>query len=125
MTRWSTACSETAAARWSYNGVTPVVADVLHRNGLRQADIDAWAIHPGGPKILLESARSLGLPPEAAAPSWQILGEYGNMSSVSLVFVLERIVGRAGADKPIETGVAFSFVPGVTIEGILFDVVRR
>ncbi|WP_083887704.1 type III polyketide synthase [Nocardia asiatica] len=108
-----------------YNGVAPVVADVLHRNGLRQADIDGWAIHPGGPKILLESARSLGLPPEAAAPSWQILGEYGNMSSVSLIFVLERIVGRAGADKPTETGVAFSFAPGVTIEGILFDVVRR
>ncbi|WP_174185215.1 type III polyketide synthase [Nocardia barduliensis] len=108
-----------------YNGVAPVVADVLRHNGLRQPDIDVWAIHPGGPKILLESARSLGLPPEAAAASWQVLGEYGNMSSVSLIFVLERIAGRPGADKPIETGVAFSFAPGVTIEGFLFDVVRR
>lgn len=84
-----------------------------------------WAIHPGGPKILLESARSLGLPPEAASASWKVLGEYGNMSSVSLIFVLERIAGATGAKEPVSTGVAFSFAPGVTIEGLLFDVVGR
>lgn len=111
--------------QYIYNGVAPVVGDVLRRNGLRQSDIDVWAIHPGGPKILLESARSLGLPPEASSTSWEVLGEYGNMSSVSLIFVLERIAGRAEANKPVSTGVAFSFAPGVTIEGVLFDVVRR
>ncbi|MGW6424382.1 type III polyketide synthase [Nocardia sp. NPDC055053] len=105
-----------------YDGVAPVVRDTLRRNGLRQADIDVWAIHPGGPKILLESARSLGLPPEAASTSWEVLGEYGNMSSVSLIFVLERIAARTAADKPLSTGVAFSFAPGVTIEGFVFDV---
>ncbi|WP_159926854.1 MULTISPECIES: type III polyketide synthase [Nocardia] len=111
--------------QYIYNGVAPVVEEVLRRNGLRQPDIDEWAIHPGGPKILLESARSLGLPPEASSPSWDVLAEYGNMSSVSLIFVLERIAGQAGANKPTSTGVAFSFAPGVTIEGIVFDVVRR
>ncbi|MGW5218336.1 type III polyketide synthase [Nocardia sp. NPDC004085] len=111
--------------RYIYNGVAPVVADVLRRNRLRQQDIDVWAIHPGGPKILLESARSLGLPPEAASASWKVLGRYGNMSSVSLIFVLERIAGETAVNKPISTGVAFSFAPGVTIEGLLFDVVRR
>ncbi|MFC7446333.1 type III polyketide synthase [Rhodococcus daqingensis] len=110
--------------QYIYNGVAPVVGDVLRRNGLRQPDIDVWAIHPGGPKILLESARSLGLTPEASSTSWEVLGEYGNMSSVSLIFVLERIAGQAGANKPISTGVAFSFAPGVTIEGFVFDVVR-
>ncbi|WP_063020419.1 type III polyketide synthase [Nocardia niwae] len=111
--------------RYIYNGVAPVVGEVLHRNGLRQSDIDVWAIHPGGPKILLESARSLGLPPEAASTSWQVLGEYGNMSSVALIFVLERITGRTETNQPISTGVAFSFAPGVTMEGFLFDVVHR
>ncbi|WP_431970231.1 type III polyketide synthase [Nocardia sp. bgisy134] len=110
--------------QYIYDGVAPVVGDVLRRNGLRHQDIDVWAIHPGGPKILLESARSLGLPPEASSTSWRVLGEYGNMSSVSLIFVLERIAGEAAADKPISTGVAFSFAPGVTIEGFVFDVVR-
>ncbi|MFE7802131.1 type III polyketide synthase [Nocardia sp. NPDC057440] len=111
--------------QYIYNGVAPVVGDVLRRNELRQPDIDVWAIHPGGPKILLESARSLGLPPEAASTSWDVLGEYGNMSSVSLIFVLERLAGRTGMNKPISTGVAFSFAPGITIEGFVFDVVRR
>ncbi|WP_406276141.1 type III polyketide synthase [Nocardia sp. NBC_00881] len=111
--------------QYIYNGVAPVVGDVLRRNGLRQPDIDEWAIHPGGPKILLESARSLGLPPEASSTSWNVLGEYGNMSSVSLIFVLERIASQAGANKSISTGVAFSFAPGITIEGFVFDVVRR
>ncbi|WP_067809849.1 type III polyketide synthase [Nocardia beijingensis] len=111
--------------RYIYDGVAPVVRDVLRRNGLRQPDIDVWAIHPGGPKILLESARSLGLPPEAASASWEVLGEYGNMSSVSLIFVLERIAGETSGTEPLSTGVAFSFAPGVAIEGLLFDVVRR
>ncbi|WP_040871846.1 type III polyketide synthase [Nocardia exalbida] len=111
--------------RYIYNGVAPVVGDVLRRNGLRQSDIDVWAIHPGGPKILLESARSLGLPPEASSASWKVLGEYGNMSSVSLIFVLERISAQTGADKPISAGIAFSFAPGITIEGFVFDLVRR
>lgn len=111
--------------QYIYNGVAPVVGDVLRRNGLRQPDIDVWAIHPGGPKILLESARSLGLLPDAASTSWGVLAEYGNMSSVSLIFVRERIAGQAEVDKPISTGVAFSFAPGVAIEGFVFDVVRR
>ncbi|MBF6467105.1 type III polyketide synthase [Nocardia beijingensis] len=110
--------------RYIYDGVAPVVGEMLRRNNLRQSDIQAWAVHPGGPKILLESARSLGLPPEAAATSWQVLGEYGNMSSVSLIFVLERIAARTEPDNPTSTGVAFSFAPGVTIEGFLFDVVH-
>ncbi|MEV6432252.1 3-oxoacyl-[acyl-carrier-protein] synthase III C-terminal domain-containing protein [Nocardia sp. NPDC051463] len=111
--------------QYIYNGVAPVIGEILRRNELRQPDIDVWAIHPGGPKILLQSARSLGLPPEAASTSWDVLSEYGNMSSVSLIFVLERIAGRTGTNKPISTGVAFSFAPGITIEGIVFDVVRR
>ncbi|MEU2005269.1 type III polyketide synthase [Rhodococcus sp. NPDC019627] len=111
--------------KYIYDGVAPVVGDVLRRNGLQQSDVDVWAIHPGGPKILLESARSLGLPAAASATSWAVLGEYGNMSSVALIFVLERIAGQAEANKPISTGVAFSFAPGITIEGFVFDVVRQ
>ncbi|MFC3434434.1 type III polyketide synthase [Nocardia seriolae] len=104
-------------------GVDPVVTDVLARNGLTKSEIDAWAIHPGGPKIIEESARSLGLDPEQAATSWDVLAEYGNMLSVSLIFVLEQLIAQQ-AGKPISTGVAFSFAPGVTLEGILFDIIR-
>lgn len=106
-------------------GVDPVITEVLHSNGLTKSDIDLWAIHPGGPKIIEQSAQSLGIPPETAAVSWDVLARYGNMLSVSLIFVLQQMVQQAETDKPISTGVAFSFAPGVTLEGILFDIVRH
>ena len=108
-----------------YAGVDPVVIDVLKDNGLQKADIDLWAIHPGGPRIIEESVRSLGIPAELTAPSWDVLARFGNMLSVSLIFVLEMMVRQAESTKEISTGVAFAFAPGVTVEGMLFDIVRR
>ncbi|WP_433209311.1 type III polyketide synthase [Nocardia sp. CA-107356] len=108
-----------------YSGVDPVVTDVLRRNGLRKSDVDLWAIHPGGPKIIEESVHSLGIAPERAALSWDVLARFGNMLSVSLIFVLEQMIQQAETAKPISTGVAFSFAPGVTLEGMIFDVIRR
>lgn len=108
-----------------YRSVAPVVAEVLRDNGLKKADIDLWAIHPGGPKIIEQSVRSLDLPAGSAAYSWDVLARFGNMLSVSLIFVLELMVRQAHATKPISTGVAFSFAPGVTVEGMLFDIIHR
>jgi len=107
-----------------YSGVDPVVTEVLADSGLRKTDVDLWAIHPGGPKIIEESVRSLGIPAEEAAPSWDILARFGNMLSVSLLFVLELMVAQAGSTKNVSTGVAFSFAPGVAVEGLVFDIVR-
>ncbi|WP_324784070.1 type III polyketide synthase [Streptomyces sp. H51] len=111
--------------QYIYQGVDPVVSAVLERNGLAKSDVDLWAIHPGGPRIIEESARSLGIPEERAASSWDLLARHGNMLSVSLVFVLEQMISQAEPDQQISTGVAFSFAPGVTLEGIVFDIVRQ
>lgn len=113
-----------------YDGLDPALQTVLHRNGLRKSDIDLWAIHPGGPKIIEESVRSLGLDPDRAARSWDVLARNGNMLSVSLIFVLEQMVAQADANPRIDgpsasTGVAFSFAPGVALEGFIFDIVRH
>ncbi|GJO42970.1 Alpha-pyrone synthesis polyketide synthase-like Pks18 [Mycobacterium marinum] len=108
-----------------YRSVDPVVAEMLRDNGLSKADIDLWAIHPGGPKIIEQSARSLGIPVGRAVQSWDVLAQFGNMLSVSLIFVLEMMVAQAESDKPISTGVAFAFAPGVTVEGMLFDIIRH
>jgi alpha-pyrone synthase len=107
-----------------YDSVGPVIKNVLRDNGLQKSDVDLWAIHPGGPKIIEESVRSLNIPADRAAASWQVLAEFGNMLSVSLLFVLETMVGLSETTKPISTGVAFSFAPGVAIEGMVFDIVR-
>ena len=108
-----------------YAGVDPVVAEMLADNGLQKSEIDLWAIHPGGPRIIEESVRSLAIPAERAAPSWDVLARFGNMLSVSLIFVLETMVRQAESTKEISTGVAFAFAPGVTVEGMLFDIIRR
>ncbi len=118
------------------NGVAPVVDEVLDRNGLDRESIAHWAIHPGGPKIIESASAALGLPDEASRTSWDVLAEHGNMLSVSLLFVLERLLAQvsdgaapapgaptAGPDGSPSTGMAFSFAPGVTVEGFLFDVV--
>lgn len=108
-----------------YRGVEPVIAEVLRDNGLAKSDIDLWAVHPGGPKIIEQSVRSLGISADRAAQSWDVLARFGNMLSVSLIFVLETMVRQAESSKPISTGIAFAFAPGVTVEGILFDIIRR
>lgn len=108
-----------------YRGVEPVIAEVLRDNGLAKSDIDLWAVHPGGPKIIEQSVRSLDISADRAAQSWDVLARFGNMLSVSLIFVLEMMVRQAESTKPISTGIAFAFAPGVTVEGILFDIIRR
>lgn len=108
-----------------YRGVEPVIAEVLQDNELAKSDIDLWAVHPGGPKIIEQSVRSLGIPADCAAQSWDVLARFGNMLSVSLIFVLEMMVRQTDSAKPISTGIAFAFAPGVTVEGILFDIIGR
>lgn len=109
------------------DGVAPVIDEVLDRNGLGREAIAHWAIHPGGPKIIESASAALGLSDEASRISWDVLAEHGNMLSVSLLFVLERLLAQvsegAAADGAPSTGMAFSFAPGVTVEGFLFDVV--
>lgn len=105
------------------NGLDPVISSVLERLGKSKSDIDCWAIHPGGPKIIEESVRSLGLAESVAKTSWEVLSQYGNMLSASLPFVLQRMVADARLQRPACTGVAFSFAPGVTVEGMVFDIV--
>ncbi len=82
---------------------------MLWDNGLQISDIDLWAIHPGGPKIIEQSVRSLGISAELAAQSWDVLARFGNMLSVSLIFVLETMVQQAESAKAISTGYVFVF----------------
>jgi predicted naringenin-chalcone synthase len=82
--------------------------------------IDLWAVHPGGRTILDAVEQGLELTPEALSDSRDILLNYGNMSSPSVVFVLERLIERA---RTGQLGCAMSFGPGVTAETMLFHAV--
>lgn len=78
-------------------------------------NIDAWAVHPGGKSILDAVERAFDLPANALVESREVLRSFGNMSSATILFVLERIMQR----KPAE-GVAMAFGPGVAMEGFRF-----
>jgi alpha-pyrone synthase len=82
--------------------------------------IDLWAVHPGGRTILDAVEQGLALPAGALAASRDILARFGNMSSASVMFVLEQLMKHA---VPGQSGCAMSFGPGVTAETMLFHAV--
>src|SRR5262245_15322407 len=95
----------------------PWLDEWLVEHGVRVADVKSWAIHPGGPKILDSAAAVLGLPTDAVWASREILSEYGNMSSATVLFILKRLID-SGAEGPC---VALGFGPGLNVEVALFQ----
>lgn len=67
---------------------------ILESAGLRLEDIDQWAIHPGGHKMLEHIKETLGLPEKHMQVSRAVLREYGNMSSPSVLFALDTILSN-------------------------------
>jgi alkylresorcinol/alkylpyrone synthase len=65
---------------------------LLSRHGLTRCDVGSWVLHTGGPKVLDAMADSLGLDRETCAASWDSLREVGNLSSASVLLVLEEIM---------------------------------
>ena len=84
------------------------------------ADVQLWGVHPGGKSVLDAVERGLALPSDALAASREVLNRFGNMSSATVMFVLERLMAAA---KPGERGCAMSFGPGLTAETMLFHAV--
>ena len=83
-------------------------------------EVTLWGIHPGGKSVLDAVERGLGLPAESLAASRDVLRNYGNMSSATVMFVLQKLLGTAKAG---EKGCAMSFGPGLTAETMLFHAV--
>ena len=80
-------------------------------------DIDLWAVHPGGRTVLDAVQSAFALAPDALADSREVLRRYGNMSSGTVMFVLDRIMRGAA---PGARGCAMSFGPGLVAETMQF-----
>jgi alpha-pyrone synthase len=93
-------------------------ADILA--GARPGDIAMWAVHPGGKSVLDAVQKGLALPQEALAASRCVLASFGNMSSATVMFVLQRIMDSIPANAGGKRGCAMSFGPGLTAETMLF-----
>jgi predicted naringenin-chalcone synthase len=79
--------------------------------------VDLWAVHPGGRTILDAVEKGLGLSADALSFSREVLAQYGNMSSATVMFVLKQVMQHA---REGQRGCAMSFGPGVTAETMLF-----
>jgi predicted naringenin-chalcone synthase len=77
---------------------------LLADHGLERASVGAWAIHPGGRRIVERAREVLGLSGEDVAPSLGVLRDFGNMSSPTILFVLQRLLGFGEAEGVSENG---------------------
>jgi alkylresorcinol/alkylpyrone synthase len=66
--------------------------EFLSEHGLARGDIQSWVIHTGGPKVLQATEAALGLADGALDVSWKCLRKTGNLSSASVLFVLDEVM---------------------------------
>lgn len=91
---------------------------LLEAHRLRREDIAAFVLHPGGKKLLAYMEEELGLSRYDTQPSWDVLGEYGNLSSASVIFVLHEWLTKRTL-RSGDCGVLAAFGPGFSSEMLL------
>jgi alkylresorcinol/alkylpyrone synthase len=98
--------------------VRGVVVGLLARHGWCIGDVDCWAVHPGGPRILEIVAERLDLPDGAVDASLAVLAKHGNCSSATVLLVLDAL-RAAGLPRQGRPAVAMAFGPGLTLYAAL------
>jgi alkylresorcinol/alkylpyrone synthase len=90
----------------------------LGDHGLTRAEIGSWALHTGGPKVLEAIAGTLELSDDAVAASWECLREMGNLSSATVIAVLDKVM-RHHRPPPGTYGLLGAMGPGFCAELVL------
>jgi predicted naringenin-chalcone synthase len=102
------------------DNVSEAIEPVLRAMGREPGDIRTWAVHPGGRAILDRVEQTLSLPQDGLRASRETLRDHGNMSSATILFVLERILrDEPEAGEPV---IALAFGPGLTVETAALEV---
>ncbi len=97
-----------------------LVHGFLDRHGKTRADIKGWILHPGGARLLGNVEQALGLCKCDTQPSWDILATVGNLSSATILFILQEWLEK----RPLKTGehaMAAAFGPGFSAEFLLLQ----
>lgn len=95
--------------------VKGLICRSLRKVRLQPEDVSLWAFHPGGKKILDEIQQALQLEEGAFVHSYEVLRKYGNMSSATILFVLNEMMQDQGGEEGKNIFVA-AFGPGLTFE---------
>jgi predicted naringenin-chalcone synthase len=103
-------------------GVNPLIGQLLKQMNLKMEDIKHFALHPGGRRILEGIEQSLKISKEQNQASYEILRNYGNMSSVTILFVLQYLWQDLNPSQHQEKILSMAFGPGLTLESALLSV---
>lgn len=103
------------------NSAAPKAKEILAEKEIDISKIKHWALHPGGRAILDSLQKGLELSDEQLKPSRKVLLNFGNLSSVSILFVLKNILENSELHKD-DYLCAIAFGPGLTMELVLFKV---
>jgi predicted naringenin-chalcone synthase len=101
------------------SNIREMIGGILDKRGLALADIDEWAVHPGGRAILEQIEEQLALPATALDMARSVLRDYGNMSSPTVLFVLKGFLEEAETERAMTCAIAFG--PGLTVETAVLE----
>lgn len=101
-------------------GIRELTKKLFAQTELDIGSLDAFAIHPGGKKILEAIENQLGISKVQNQAAYDVLKDYGNMSSPTVVFVLKKVWSKLKY-KPNKKILSFAFGPGLTLESLLFE----
>jgi predicted naringenin-chalcone synthase len=104
------------------SNIRELIGPALAEGGFSLSDVDTWAVHPGGKSIIDQVQRTLGLSDDQVSASRGVLRRCGNMSSATILFVLEEILKRSSG-KGRERVCAVAFGPGLTVEMATLDAI--
>jgi len=97
-----------------------VVDRLLQRHELSRADLQFFLLHPGGQKLLAYIEEEMGLTSNQTRSSWNVLSEYGNLSSATVLFVMKEFLSQPAPQKG-ERGLLAAFGPGFSMEMALLE----
>lgn len=104
------------------SGIRQLAESLLRQLNMRLEEVRFFAIHPGGRKILEVIEQELGLSQNDNRFAYQVLRQYGNMSSVTVLFVLKELLQAMHPGDDGEHVLSFAFGPGLTLESMLLKV---
>jgi predicted naringenin-chalcone synthase len=102
-------------------GIKKLTTEMLEKLNMKIHEIRHFAIHPGGKKILEVIEKELGITREQNKPAYHVLNNFGNMSSPTVLFVLNEIFKNLKGSDHNSPVLTFAFGPGLTLESILFN----
>ena len=104
------------------SGIAAFMQTLLTKRQLSPSDIDFYAIHPGGIKILQACEKTLRISKQQNTYAYEVLRQYGNMSSATIFFVLKRIFEELQVSDHHKNIFSCAFGPGLTLESLLLKV---